>query len=233
MDCNGEYEQSVETIDDLMIVAAVVEIDGPGKVLGRARPCWVRGEPVLPYFGRMEFDVADLEQMERDGILKAVILHEMAHVLGIGTLWRHLELLRNPSLAAGREVDTYLPLPLAVDAFDRAGGVSYTDGGKVPVANKGTSPGSDDGHWRASVFGAELMIPFAAPNARLSEITLQALADLGYTVDTSLAEPYRLPDAAALKSALEKSIDLGNDIIIGPIVVTDRNGRTVRVIPPH
>jgi len=236
VDCSGEYEQSVETIDDLMIVAAVVDIDGPYEVLGQARFCRMHDGSHLPYFGMMEFDVADMDRMERNGTLRAVILHEMAHVLGIGTLWRALRLLRNPSLAAGREVDTYLPLPLAVDAFDRAGGVNYTEGGKVPVANKGTSPGSDDGHWRKSVFGTELMTRNINPHDEsnpLSEITIQALADLGYTVDASLAEPYRLPTAAVLATELEESIDLGNDIIIGPIVVTDRNGRTVRVIPPH
>ncbi len=237
VDCFGEYEQSVETIDDLMIVAAVVEIDGPGKTLGQAGPCLARriGSNVLPHFGRMEFDVADLDWMESNGTLKAVILHEMAHVLGIGTLWEHLELLVNPSLEAGREVDTYLPLPLAVAAFDQAGGASYTGGGKVPVANKGTRPGSDDAHWRKSVFGTELMTRNISEHDKsnpLSAISIQALADLGYTVDLSLADAYRLPTAAALAESLENSIDLGNDIIRGPIVVTDRNGRVVRIIPP-
>lgn len=233
--CRGEYEQSVQTIDDLMIVAAVVEIDGPGSILGQAGPCWARNAPKLPYFGRMVFDVADLEEMERERILRPVILHEMGHVLGIGTLWQQLGLLHNPSLAAGMEVDTYLPLPLAVGAFDRAGGVAYTDGGKVPVQNQGTRPGSDDGHWRKSVFGTELMTPSISPggSSPLSEITIQALADLGYTVDASLAEAYRLPSAAALASLLKDAIDLGNDIIVGPITVTDRNGRIVRVIPPN
>ncbi|MXX54337.1 MAG: hypothetical protein F4205_04670 [Gemmatimonadetes bacterium] len=235
LDCAGEYEQPVETIDDLMIVASVVEIDGPGAVLGRAGPCRLRSGSYLPYFGRMEFDVADLEEMERSGTLKPVILHEMAHVLGIGTLWQHLNLLANPSLEAGRQVDTYLPLPLAVAAFDQAGGVGYTGGGKVPVANKGIRPGSDDGHWRKSVLGTELMtsaINAHAQSIPLSAISIQALADLGYTVDLSLADAYRLPTAAAVAESLEHSIDLGNDIIRGLTVVTDRNGRVVRIIPP-
>ena len=234
LNCSG-YEQSVETIDDLMIVAAVVEIDGPGSILGRAGPCRLHDGSYLPYFGRMEFDVVDLEEMERDGTLKPVILHEMAHVLGIGTLWQHLDLLANPSLEAGREVDTYLPLPLAVAAFDQAGGVSYTGGGKVPVANRGTRPGSDDGHWRKSVLGTELMtyaIDANAQSSPLSAISIQALADLGYTVDLSLADAYRLPNAAVVAESLESSIDLGNDIIRSPIVVTDPNGRVVRIIPP-
>ena len=225
----------VETIDDLMIVASVVEIDGPGSVLGRAGPCRLRFGSYLPYFGRMVFDIADLEEMERNGTLRPVILHEMAHVLGIGTLWQHLDLLVNPSLEAGREVDTHLPLPLAVAAFDQAGGVSYAGGGKVPVANNGTRPGSDDGHWRKSVLGTELMTPSINANAQsspLSAISIQALADLGYTVDLSLADAYRLPTAAVVAESLEQSIDLGNDIIRGPIVVTDRNGRVVRIIPP-
>ena len=236
VDCDGEYAQSVETIDDLMIVTGVVEIDGPHKVLGRARSCRMHDGSHLPWLGMMEFDVADMDRMERIGTLKPVILHEMGHVLGIGTLWRSLDLLTNPSLAAGREVDTYLPLPLAVEAFDEAGGLSYTEGGKVPVANKGTRPGSDDGHWRASVFGTELMTPSISPesdSSPLSAITIQSLADLGYTVDVSLADPYRLPSAAALELLLQNSIDLGNDIIVGPIVVTDQNGRPLRVIPPN
>lgn len=238
LDCAGEYEQSVETLDDLMIVAAVVDIDGPGNILGQARPCYahlVAGTHQLgslPYFGMMEFDVADLERMEGNGTLKAVIRHEMAHVLGIGSLWRLLDLLHNPSLAAGREVDTYLPLPLAVAAFDQAGGKSYAGGGKVPVENTGTRPGSDDGHWRKGVFGNELMNPSAEPVMPLSAITIQALADLGYTVDLSLADTYNLPTSSALAESLEKSIDLGNDIIPGPLVITDLNGRVVRIIPP-
>lgn len=239
LDCAGEYEQSVETLDDLMIVAAVVDIDGPGNILGQARPCYahlVAGTHQLgslPYFGMMEFDVADLERMEGNGTLKAVILHEIAHVLGIGSLWRLLDLLHNPSLAAGREVDTYLPLPLAVAAFDQAGGESYTGGGKVPVENTGTRTGSDDGHWRKSVFGPELMTwSISSETPPLSAITIQALADLGYTVDAGSADPYRLPTAAAVAESLENSIDLGNDIIPGPLVITDRNGRVVRIIPP-
>jgi len=133
-------------------------------------------------------------------------------------------------------VDTHLPLPLAVGAFDEAGGVNYTEGGKVPVENKGDRPGSDDGHWRASVFGTELMTPAisaASDSSPLSAITIQSLADLGYTVDVSFADPYRLPSAAGLSLLLENSIDLGSDIIVGPIVVTDQNGRPLRVIPPN
>ena len=231
IDCSGEYEQTVGTIDDLMIVAAVVEIDGPGGTLGRARPCWVRRESGLPLFGMMEFDEADLDRVERDGMLKPLILHEMGHVLGVGTLWRYHDLLRNPS-SQTETLDTHFAGRLAISAFDAAGGDGYTGGDKVPVENTGPQ-GTRNSHWRASVFGNELMIGWLPNSPRLSAITIQSLADLGYTVDTSLADAYRLPDAAAVPSMLENSIELGNDIITGPIVVVDRNGRIVRMIPPN
>jgi hypothetical protein len=35
----------------------------------------------------MQFDSADLAGLQSSGLLYDVILHEMAHVLGIGTLW--------------------------------------------------------------------------------------------------------------------------------------------------
>jgi hypothetical protein len=41
----------------------------------------------------MEFDIGDLNRMEADGSLLSVIIHEMGHVIGIGTLWNLKDLL--------------------------------------------------------------------------------------------------------------------------------------------
>lgn len=230
IDCGDQYEQSVGTIDDLMIVAAVVEIDGPGGILGRAGPCWVRAAKLLPVFGLMEFDDADLETVERDGQLEPLILHEMGHVLGIGTLWGRHGLLRQPSSQTDT-LDTHFTGLLAAGAFDAAGGGDYTGGAKVPVENTG-GPGTRTAHWRVSVFGTELMIGWLANSPPLSAITIQSLADLGYTVNPGLADAYGLPDREAAEAFRQDAIDLGNDILRDPIVVVDRNGRIVRVIPP-
>ena len=127
------YEQPVSVIDDLMIIAAVAEVDGAGGILGRAGPCGLREASQLPWVGAMEFDAADLDWMEANGALEAVILHEMGHVLGIGTLWDRKRLLRSPSLAVEAEVDTHFAGALAVRAFDGVGGAFYTAGAKVPV----------------------------------------------------------------------------------------------------
>ncbi len=230
------FERYVETIDDLMIVVAVGEIDGPGRTLGVAGPCWVRTDPTahyfLPLYGRMEFDEVDLERMERSGDLEDVILHEMGHVLGIGTIWEELELLRNPA-SETEAPDTHFTGRLAIAAFDEAGGTAYK-GAKVPVENTGGA-GTRNGHWRRDVFGMELMIGWAdgtATASPVSAITVQSLADLGYAVDVTAADPYRLPtpDAARLIDDARR-IPYGDDIWRGPIVVVDPDGRIVRVIP--
>ncbi|WP_420441923.1 hypothetical protein [Candidatus Palauibacter sp.] len=65
----------------------------------------------------------------------------------------------------------------------------------------------------------------------LSAITVQSLADFGYAVDVTAADPYRLPGADAARLIDEaRRIPYGDDIWKGPIVVTDPDGRMVRVI---
>ncbi len=217
-------------IDDLVIVAMVEELDGPGGVLASATPCSVREGSMLPFIGITRFDKDDLEQFEGSSDLEEVILHEIGHVLGIGSLWREFGLLRDPSIETPG-ADAHFAGPLAITAFDEAGGANYTDGAKVPVENR-AGPGSGDVHWRQSVFRTELMTPYASIGTPdpLSAITIQSLADLGYTVDISLAEPYTLPGLVVADEADVDVIDLGDDVLKGPIVVVDRNGRVVRVI---
>lgn len=221
-------EQPVSRIDDLVVVASVRPIDGRGGVLAGARPCGLREGSMLPFMGIIQFDADDLEHLGRDD-LEELILHEMGHVLGIGSIWGMLDLLREPSIGGPPGADTHFAGPLAVAAFDDAGGSDYV-GNKVPVENQ-AGPGSGDVHWRQSVLVTELMTPFAAIGVvdALSAITIQSLADLGYTVNIELADPFILPGAAADLADIEL-IELKDDVMKGPIIVVDRNGRTVQVI---
>ena len=216
-------------IDDLLVVASVQTLDGPGGILAGARPCSVREGSMLPYLGIVQFDKDDLASFEGSNDLVELILHEVGHVLGIGSIWENFGLLREPSLQSPG-ADTHFAGPLAIAAFNEAGGDSYTDA-KVPVENQ-AGPGSGDVHWRQSVFFTELMTPFASVGTPdpLSAITIQSLADLGYTVDVGLADPFTLASAAAADKEDLHVIDLGNDILKGPITVVGRDGRVVRVI---
>ncbi|WP_425153006.1 leucine-rich repeat protein [Candidatus Palauibacter sp.] len=221
---------SIGTIDELVVVASVREVDGPRGVLAAAQPCGVREESMLPFLGVVMVDVDDLDSLEAED-QRELILHEMGHVLGIGSLWTDFGLLQNPSLQLGGDADTHFSGPLAIAAFDDAGGTVYTEGEKVPVENR-AGPGSGDSHWRQSVLRTELMTPFASLGTPdpLSAITIQSLADLGYMVDVSLAEPYTLPGAADAAAGEIDLIDLGDDVLKSPIVVFDRNGRVAGVI---
>jgi Leishmanolysin len=178
-------------IDDLLIEAQGVPIDGVGKILGQAGPTHLRpasagASAFLPAKGIMSFDTADLAQMQADGTLLDVITHEMGHVIGIGTIWS------NKGLLAG--AGTANPTFTGTNAKREYGVLKGTGPVAVPVENSGGA-GTRDSHWRESVFKNELMSGFiAAPNNPLSKLTAASLKDLGYVVDMKAAEPYALPN---------------------------------------
>ena len=75
-------------IDDISITATLEAIDGVGGVLGSAGPREIRGDGTyLPSSGAMRFDIADADDMLANGQWESVVLHEMMHALGFGTLW--------------------------------------------------------------------------------------------------------------------------------------------------
>jgi hypothetical protein len=211
-----------ELVDDVLILAQGVSIDGPGRILGQAGPTHLRpasagGAAFLTAKGLMSFDTADLAAMENAGTLNDVITHEMGHVLGIGTLWDRKGLLKragtnNPTFSGAGAMKEYRLI--------RGGGRRR----RVPVENTG-GPGTRDGHWRETVFRDELMSGFIAqPGNPLSRITAASLDDLGYQVDVDAGEPYVLPNLMALaeEGALvshEAPIDSGTVLPVIPMVL--------------
>ena len=97
-------------IDDLLIDASVVAIDGAGQILGQAGPDEFRSGSSLPDHGIMRFDSADVAQMAANGTLAAVIMHEMGHVLGIGTIWSSLGLRSGYSYTGAHALAEYRAL---------------------------------------------------------------------------------------------------------------------------
>ena len=232
-----------DVIDDVRMFVRIDSIDGPGKILGRAGPCFTRivrfeGYPDIPrsvLAGAMEFDRDDLNRLAAQGILVSTVTHEMGHVLGFGTLWDRFDLIENESIGGNPNADTHFTGPLAQRAFERSGGRNYRGGAIVPVENGGTQ-GSADSHWRESVFDNELMTPFLSAGIEpFSTITIEAMADLGYSVDPTVADRYRIAGAgpAGMAADPESVIDLSNDIAKYPIVFIDQKGRRVKTVYPR
>ena len=130
---------------------------------------------------------------------------------------------------------THFNGPLAIAAFNDAGGRDYT-GKKVPVSG---------GHWRRPVLSGELMV--SGGGAALSAITVQSMADLGYGVDVTQADPYTLPGTSAGKASAKIAvatpaisgvdvtqtdtyIQCGAGLRREPIYVVDPQGRVIRTI---
>lgn len=204
-----------EVVDDILIFVEFAEIDGPGQVLGEAGPCFVRRDTHLPLIGQLRLDAADLQQMERAGTLNDVIMHEMGHILGFGTVWSRKSLVNGTAGA-----DPYFTGEHAVAEYRHAGGMQVG----VPVENTG-STGTRDSHWRESVFGSELMTGYigGAPNP-LSEMTAASLRDLGYGVGSASAAAYAT--SGDVQRVLTQPIDLGaRERIAKPRFEVDVRGR--------
>lgn len=134
----------------------------------------------------MEFDTADLASIQQSGLLFSVILHEMGHVLGIGTIWQDKGLLSG----AG----TSDPIFTGANATAQYNQIFGTSALGVPV-EAGGGAGTALAHWRETVLQSELMTGYAGPgvNLPLSRITVGSLQDLGYTVNYAAADPYTKP----------------------------------------
>jgi hypothetical protein len=226
----GENPATAGPFDDLTIFVTVDSIDGPEGVLGQAGPCFIRIPGNLTVIGRMQFDEDDMELLEEEGLLQAVILHEMGHVLGFGTLWDDpFDLLEEPADPNTPALeDPHFTGAQALAAFNAAGGNTYV-GAKVPVMDVGGA-GTINSHWRDEVFDPELMTGFLGPEfSPLSAISVRSLQDMGYTVSVADADPFTLMSSIRI-AGQRRGRELINDIISDPIRQITVDGRVVGVI---
>ncbi|MCC6536349.1 MAG: PEP-CTERM sorting domain-containing protein [Bryobacterales bacterium] len=185
-----EYQPGIN-ITSLSIEATGVAIDGANGILGQAGPTFgtVQGGYFLATQGIMEFDTADLAVMEANGSLFAVILHEMAHVMGFGTLWTYNGVYTD---GTGQYTGAH-GLAAYRSEFNQPGAAF------VPV-ELGGGPGTAGGHWNEVDGGAgatgivsaqgdmrsELMTGWLNSSPYISNLTVQSFRDIGYLPFNSL-----------------------------------------------
>jgi len=212
--CGSDWVPPInEVISDLVIFARITPIDGSGKILAQAGPCSISTASRLTLFGIMEFDQDDLPGLLTNGTIDDVVLHEMGHVLGIGTLWNFAG---RRLLSGSGGVDPFFTGVAARAEFPSIGGAIYS-GTPVPVENTG-SAGTRDSHWRNSIFNRELMQGFAASGGMpLSRVTAASLTDLGYVVNLNAADAFRLPGASLMEAFPGSMTVLENDVANTPL----------------
>lgn len=224
-------------IDDLLIFVSSFS-DGAGGVLGYAGPCRSRvsapADNGTNYVGVMYFDTMDMNSIEASGLLQSTILHEMGHVLGIGTNWEfqpYYDLVQfsgdDPEC---RFSTTFTVGPEYTGAGAKTAYAALGGSGNVPVEDTG-GEGTKCGHWRESTFGSELMTGWlqdGQPNP-LSKMTVHSLEDLGYTVDDTQADSYSLP-AGPTTMAAGKALQM-NEVLRRPDPTPLPTGEYLRLAP--
>ncbi len=190
-------------VASITITATVAPIDGPGMILGSAGPTAVSIQDedgivggnvfLLTTSGDMTFDSADA-----GALTSSVIEHEMAHVLGFGTLWSAANV---GAAGAGRQ-------ELYTAGSGQFTGATATamwqsefsqSDAFVPV-ELGGGGGTAGGHWNEVDNGAgltgitqigtgldmrnELMTGWLNGPTFVSDTTLASFYDIGYTLAT-------------------------------------------------
>jgi hypothetical protein len=170
------------------------------------------------------------------GTLNSVVLHEIHHALGIGTLWDLGTFFFPVRLVPGNGGPGPVYLGAAANqAYAAAGGTSAEG---IPVEDVGVVGGGiRDNHWKESALQTELMTSAVDPSVPnpLSAISIMALADLGYAVSTASADAYSLPPGAVPAVARASTQTPVREILLPPLFVVSGTGVVTRIgsLPPH
>jgi hypothetical protein len=187
-------------VDELHVCALEIVYDGPGGILGSAGPHYVRKDSGLPIGGHMLFDREDAARMissSTDGQRwRNVVLHELAHVLGLGTLWHD-----------GKTDNVNNSLVYQGENARRVWTEDWNCVGTGPPIELDGGSGTRGGHWDEKCFKNELMTGYLSTKYAnpISKLTIAALDDLGYEVDYSKAQPYS-PTADCCKGNLQRML---------------------------
>ena len=154
-------------VDDIALTARLMYIDGAGGVLAQSGPTAFRADITqLPFSGSLKFDVADANVYQASGLFDDIVLHEMLHTMGFGTLWQQFGLIDG----VGTSTPTY-----------NGASANAVYPGTDPIPLEASGIGTAYTHWDEAIFGNELMTGYLDGDDELSYMTVASLGDLGYS----------------------------------------------------
>ena len=185
-------------VDDILIFVSIEESEDEGP-LARGGPCALDGNRRLPRSGRVRFYsevVARLEgrgtigYADPEGFFENVAVHEIGHALGFaGHMFERADMLESgsPSRFAGSWTHHQFRAQQRNDDPDGFG---------VPLTE-------DESHWGQGV--GEIMEASSGTDSRIGELTISALGDLGWRVDSTRYESRH--ERVSTKDPVVKFID--------------------------
>jgi len=179
----------------LDIDASIVEIDGSGGILGQAGSTGQATDGtegsgfMVSTSGLMEFDEADVADLEAQGTFIDVVMHEMAHVIGFSDFFWDFAGMTDGSGSDTTFGDGPQTASAALETYRAE---FDPDALFVPVEDDGGA-GTAFAHWDEDLFARhlaevgnsnnpELMTGFLDADPYVSDTTIASFEDIGYTV---------------------------------------------------
>lgn len=175
----------IDGVDDLFIWFYMGESD---EWLASAQPSFSHlRRNGLPYLSYITIQPPLLNPMYGSADWEAVMVHEIGHALGFDWF-----LFAEKEVAEKRGGMHYFSGAKTIDAYRQ---ILYESGEKLAyaIADLHVPLYGDGSHWHPDALSWDIMTPIISDNAVLSNVTLQALADIGYSVNSQYAEKPTIP----------------------------------------
>ncbi len=191
--CGVMISQPELTVDDIVLFINVAKIDEANNVYANAGWC-ILDDNKMPRVAVITLDSADVDALARNRHLEAVMIHEIAHCLGFGTLWETKSVFgfytRQYVTAASVNPPWFFERPNAQIAEAEVTGNAV---GPYPQVEHLGGQGTERSHWSDARYGKEIMTGFIDHDQPvISLLTIRSMADIGYEVDVTQADELKV-----------------------------------------
>ena len=186
-------------VDDIYVAIVVGNIDGPGGRFAEAGQTLLSSGNIIG--ASIKIDPNDIQTVLDTNIFDWLMLHELGHVFGIGTLNEWFDRV---------DQGTYI----GTNGLQAWRDIGCTGG--LPLN------GGDTAHWSEDCLDRELMTPLLQFNnvAQVSAITMGVLEDLGYVVNRDEQDAFGLENldncGEFCPAAARRRLDMVNATMTSP-----------------